>query len=44
MLFWSRNSPPFMETLGSLPCFQEPATGPYPELNEFSPQRPTLFL
>jgi hypothetical protein len=26
-----------------LSCSQEPATGPFPEPDEFSPQFPTLF-
>jgi hypothetical protein len=33
-----------MESEGSLRCSQEPATGPYPEPDESSPQLPTLFL
>jgi hypothetical protein len=32
-----------MEPEASLPCSQEPATGYYPESDEFSPQIPTLF-
>jgi hypothetical protein len=32
-----------MEHEGSLPCSQEPATCPYPELNESNPHPQTLF-
>jgi hypothetical protein len=35
--------PPFIETEGSLPCSQQPATGPCPEPDESSAQLPTLF-
>jgi hypothetical protein len=33
-----------MESEGSLPCSQEPATGPYPEPDESNLQSRTLFL
>jgi len=29
---------------GSLPCSQEPATGPCPESDAYNPHLPTLFL
>jgi len=32
-----------MESEGSLPCLQEPATGPFPEPDELNPHFPTLF-
>jgi hypothetical protein len=38
----SRNSLPFTESEGSLPCAQQPATGSYPEPDESSPHLPTL--
>jgi hypothetical protein len=32
-----------MESEGSLPCPQEPATGPYPEPDASNPHLPNLF-
>jgi hypothetical protein len=34
---YSKNSPPFVEPDGSLPCSQKPACGPYPKQNELRP-------
>jgi hypothetical protein len=33
----------FMEPEGSLPCLQEPSTGPYPEPEQSKPNHPILF-
>jgi hypothetical protein len=33
-----------MEPEGSLPCSQEPSTGPYLEQGKSSPYHPILFL
>jgi hypothetical protein len=41
---YSGTSQHFMEPEGSLPCSQEPSTGPYPEPDRSSPYRPILLL
>jgi hypothetical protein len=41
---FSRTSQHFMEPEGSLPCSQEPSTGPYPEPNQSNPYNPILSL
>jgi hypothetical protein len=33
-----------MELEGSLPCSQDPSTGPYPEPDRLSPYHPILYL
>jgi hypothetical protein len=38
-----RNSPLFMEHIGSIPCSQHPIIGPYPELDESNPYLPNQF-
>jgi hypothetical protein len=40
----SRNSQHFIELEGSLPCSQEPSTGPYPEPDRSNPHHPILSL
>jgi len=39
----SKKFPDFMDPEGSLPCSQEPATGPYPKPDGSSPHLSTLF-
>jgi hypothetical protein len=42
-LSFSRITPPYMETEGSLQCSQEPATGSNPEPDAFRPHLPIKF-
>jgi hypothetical protein len=44
LLSHGRFSQNFMEPEGSLPCSQEPSTGPYPEPDQFSPYGSILLL
>jgi hypothetical protein len=41
---YSRTSQNFMEPEGSLPCSQEPSTGPYPESDQSNPYHTILSL
>jgi hypothetical protein len=41
---YSRTSQQFIEPEGSLPCSQEPSTGPYPESDRSNPYHPILPL
>jgi hypothetical protein len=41
---YSRTSQHFMEPRGSLPCSQEPSTGPHPEPDQSNPYHPILSL
>jgi hypothetical protein len=41
---YSRLSQHFMQSEGSLPCSQQPSTGPYPKPDQTSPYHPVLSL
>jgi hypothetical protein len=40
----SKNSQHFMEPEVSLPCSQEPSTGPYPQPDKSNPYHPILSI
>jgi len=43
-LSWSKKSAHFIEPEATLPCSQDPATGPCPELEKFRPHPHNLLI